>query len=103
MATATEADVGETFMSLTAPDEAGEVTAGSFYAEEAISLPFLVTVDFLSDKRNIDPPDILHKAVCLTLRTRGGPVRHLHGLVRRIAATGEQLRDIFTYNIEVVP
>lgn len=104
MATATEAEVGDTLLSLTVSgNKAGLVTAISFYAEETISLPFLVTVDFISDQQNIDPAAVLYQAAVLKITVPEGPVNYFHGMIRRITATGVQLRSAYTYNIEIVP
>ena len=71
--------------------------------EEALDEPFLGVIDMVSARSTIDPTTMLHQPVCLTLRFDYGASRHVHGLVRRFAATGGVGRQIFGYRAEIVP
>jgi type VI secretion system secreted protein VgrG len=70
---------------------------------EALSEPFLCSVDVASAKGQIDPDDLLHRPVCLVLKLAECTPRYVHGLVRRFGATGPLTREMFGYRIEIVP
>ena len=75
----------------------------SFHAEEAISAPFSVTVEAISEKSAIDPSTILFQPACLTITFGSGPARIINGMVRSFVATGEPVRDQYAYTLTVVP
>jgi type VI secretion system secreted protein VgrG len=90
------------FLSLT-PLGGGTMTPISFWAEEAISKPFLVTVEAISDRPNLDPAVFLYHPACLVLAAKSGPTRYFNGIVRRFVASGERSRIGWAYSMEVVP
>jgi len=97
------ADVKVPLLSLTAPAAAGATTPIAFWAEEQLTHPYLLTVDFLSDKKDITPDQLLYQPVCLTVTNWEGPVRYFHGIVRRMSSATSESRDQWAYSIEVVP
>jgi type VI secretion system secreted protein VgrG len=60
-------------------------------------------VDAVSTRDRIDPDDLLHQPVCVTVTLADCPPRQVHGLVRRFAATGPLARGMTGYRMEVVP
>ncbi len=75
----------------------------SFHAEEAISAPFVVTVETVSDRPAIDPDTVLYQPACLKVRHGSGDPRILHGFVRAFSATGQPARGRFSYTLTIVP
>jgi type VI secretion system secreted protein VgrG len=72
-------------------------------AEEAISQPFRIAIDAVSEQRQIDPNTILNYPACVTLTRSDNPTRHFHGIVRRCAAGGSAPRGYWGYTIELAP
>jgi uncharacterized protein involved in type VI secretion and phage assembly len=66
------------------------MTPITFWAQEAISNPFLVTIMATSDQANLDATIFLYQPVCLTVSITGGPTRYFNGTVRRFTAAGVQ-------------
>lgn len=93
----------EGFLTLTAPAGVGPFTPTRFSASEALTEPYLLTIEALSPQENIDPTKLLYQPVCLTLTHWEGPVRYFHGVVRRLRAGIGRARDQWPYAIEVVP
>jgi type VI secretion system secreted protein VgrG len=90
-------------MSMTSPLGANVLVPTALELEEGLSEPFLCTLDMVSARQSIDPNDLLHQPVCVTLRSNPDASRKVHGLVRRFAATGARERGMFGYRAEVVP
>lgn len=97
-------------LALTVPSQGGTMTPVTFWAQEAISGPFLVTLQATSDQANLDPTIFLYHPVCLTVTASGGPTRYFNGIVRRFVAAGSsriggrsQSGESWAYNMEVVP
>jgi type VI secretion system secreted protein VgrG len=99
--TPSAAQTQQPFLSLTAPLKG--MTPISFWAEETISKPFLVTIEALADQPDLDPTVFLYHPVCLTLADKSGPKRYFHGIVRRFVAGEGRFRDYWAYSMEVVP
>jgi type VI secretion system secreted protein VgrG len=90
-------------ISMTSPLGANILVPTVLELEEALSEPFLCTLDMVSARESIDPNDLLHQPVCVTLRSTPDASRNVHGLVRRFAATGAMERGMFGYRAEIVP
>ena len=90
-------------LSMTSPLGANALTPASMEFDEALSEPFLCSLDAVSSRDQIDPDDLLHQPVCLTVTLSDHPPRCIHGLVRRFAATGPLARGMFGYRMEIVP
>ena len=70
--------------------------------EEAVSRPFLFTVDFTSEETAISASDLLGKGVTLHLALTHGKPRAIHGLVRRFVNLGTD-KYLTRYRAELVP
>jgi type VI secretion system secreted protein VgrG len=90
-------------MSMTSPLGDGVLVPAALGLEEALSEPFLCILDVVSKRATIDPNQLLFQPVCAMLQSRDGVERHVHGLVRRLAATGSVGRDLCGYRMEIVP
>jgi type VI secretion system secreted protein VgrG len=97
-------------LSLTVPANGGTMTPITFWAQEAISNPFLVTIKATSNQANLDPTTFLYQPVCLTVTVNSGPTRYFNGIVRRFTAAGAQSINggtqstgAWAYDMEVVP
>ncbi len=71
--------------------------------EEAVSTPFLFTVDMLSEKDTILATQILRKPLVVELDMGGGTTRYIHGLVRRFIQMDSAFSDLYAYRAEIVP
>lgn len=89
---------------ITSPLGADVLIPVALTGTEALSRPFLFTVDFVSETASIDAVKILGQAVTLHLeRTdKAGQVRDIHGIVRRFTALGND-QYLFRYRAEIVP
>jgi type VI secretion system secreted protein VgrG len=90
-------------LSMTSPLGQDVLLPAAIDLQEALSEPFLCQLDAVSSRDQIDPDDLLHQPVCLTVTLAGCPPRCVHGLVRRFAATGPLTRNMFGYRMEIVP
>jgi type VI secretion system secreted protein VgrG len=90
-------------LSLSTALGAGALQPISFHAEEAINAPYSVTVEAISDQATIDPDTVLFKPACLTITFGSTASRILHGMVRSFVATGEPVRDKYSYTLTFVP
>lgn len=90
-------------ISMTSPLGANVLVPTALQLDEALSEPFLCTLDMVSARESIDPDDLLHQPVCVTLRSNPDFSRKVHGLVRRFAATGSMERGMFGYRAEIAP
>src|SRR5690349_16426934 len=80
------------------------VVAVSMVGEEAVSRPFLFTVDLVSTESPSDVMDLLGRPVTLHIAPPDGKERLVHGLVRRLLTSGRDRRiQHDRYRIEVVP
>lgn len=71
---------------------------------EAVSAPFLFTVDFVSANPSIAPADLLGKPVGLSILRPDESVRPVHGLVRRFSNLGlSGTAGLTRYRAELVP
>ena len=71
--------------------------------EEAVSTPFLFTVDMLSEKDTILASQILRKPLVVELDMGGGTTRYIHGLVRRFIQMDSTFSSLYAYRAEIVP
>jgi type VI secretion system secreted protein VgrG len=82
---------------------AGVLRAVSFRTEELISAPYSVTVEAISRNAAINPDGILFQPACLTIKVGSAAPRIIQGLVRSFVATGEPVRDQYSYTLVFVP
>ena len=73
-----------------------------FTGEEALSTPFLFTLDMASEDDAVDPAALLRKPVCVTVVLPDGSERPIHGRVRRFVQLGRS-HALTSYQAEVVP
>ncbi|HTZ72063.1 MAG TPA: type VI secretion system tip protein TssI/VgrG [Acetobacteraceae bacterium] len=90
-------------LSLTTPLGAGVLQPISFQADEALSAPFAVEVEAVSDQSNIDPTGILYKQVSLSVYRTTGGTRIFNGMVRAFSAAGLPQRGKYLYRLSIVP
>jgi len=70
---------------------------------EAIQRPFLIEAEVLSARTDLQPGDLLGKAVTITLAPDGQPQRHFNGMVRAFGVAGMEDRTLARYRLEAVP
>jgi type VI secretion system secreted protein VgrG len=99
----TDISRGTALLSLTTPLGANVLLPANMVVEEALSEPFVCSVEAVSAREQIDPDGLLHQPVCLIVRQADCEPRHVHGLVRRFASTGPTGRGMHGYRLEVVP
>ena len=80
-----------------------ELQAVSFHTDETISVPYMVTVETVSDSASIDPDSVLYKPACLKVTFGQPQPRILHGFVRSFVATGEPQRGRYSYSLTFAP
>jgi type VI secretion system secreted protein VgrG len=90
-------------LSMTSPLGRDVLIPTRFTCDEALGEPYLAVVEAVSDRAAIDPASILYQPVCVALHPRLQAPRYLHGLVRRITATGAEPGHRHGYRLEVVP
>jgi type VI secretion system secreted protein VgrG len=73
-----------------------------FAGEEAVSTPFLFTVDMLSEQQSIDATQMLRKPLVVEL-SMDGSTRYIHGLVRRFIEQDSAYSSLYAYRAEIVP
>lgn len=73
-----------------------------FSGEEALSSPFMFTVDLVSEDPEIDGEALLRSNFRIELDLPDGGTRSIHGIVRRFVQRGRE-RDLTSYRAEVVP
>jgi type VI secretion system secreted protein VgrG len=71
--------------------------------EEAVSTPFVFTVDLLSEKETIGAGDIMRKPIVVSLDMGDGKTRYIHGLVRRFLQQDSAFSSLYSYRAEIVP
>jgi len=60
-------------------------------------------VETVCERASVDPDTVLYQPACLKIAYGAGEKRILHGMVRSFAATGQPVRDRFTYMLTFVP
>ena len=75
----------------------------SMSGEEAVSTPFLFTVDMLSEQESILPSQMMRKPLVVELDMGNGTTRYIHGLVRRFIQMDSAFSSLYAYRAEVVP
>jgi type VI secretion system secreted protein VgrG len=73
-----------------------------FTGTEAISTPYVFTLEMVSENAAIDPEALLRKRVCMSMELADGTMRHVNGLVRRFSQ-GTIDGKLTNYRAEVVP
>lgn len=75
-----------------------------FTAREAISAPYLVSVEAVSENPSIAADELLMQPVTVEVYNHQGVLtRHFHGLVRSFTRTGRRAEYLTGYRMEVVP
>ncbi len=82
------------------PDDA--LLLEGFEGREAVSEPFLFTLDLVSEDPDIDGAALLRSEIRIDIDLPDGEVRPIHGIIRRFAQRGQD-RDLVSYRAEVVP
>lgn len=72
-----------------------------FSGREAVSNPFLYTLEMISEDDAVDPGGLLRQPMVVTLVLPDGE-RHIHGLVRRFVQLGQN-EELTFYRAEIVP
>lgn len=94
---------GVHLLTLTTGAGADVLNPVSFHAVEAISTPFVVEVDAVSDQQTIDPTTVLFKPACLSVVRPVGGTRLFNGMVRAFTASGTPQRGKYSYRLSIVP
>jgi type VI secretion system secreted protein VgrG len=89
-------------MRVTTPLGTDVLLLESLSGEEAMSVPFELTLDMLSTDAGINPKQLLRQGVGVTLDLADGGQRYLHGRVRRFVQLG-RAGALTSYRAEVVP
>jgi type VI secretion system secreted protein VgrG len=74
----------------------------ALYGEEAVSTPFLFTVDMLSETTEIDGSQLLRQPITVEL-DMDGSTRYINGLVRRFTEMDVAYSGLYAYRAEIVP
>lgn len=88
---------------LTMTSPVGDLEPVALHATEAISTPFVFTVDVVSDEQGLNPDRLLSHPACVTLNIQDAPPRHFHGIIRTFHAGGINPRGCWRYTAELVP
>ena len=89
---------------LATPPGSAPLVPVSLVAEEAVSEPFLFTVDFTSPSGSIAAADVLGKPLPLGIPLTDGTTRPVHGIVRRFTNLGRTgPTGQWRYRAEIVP
>ena len=87
----------------TRPFQENTLHAIALSARERLSQPFKARITAVSTRRAIDPNELVGRPVCLTVRLPPRGDRFIHGVVRRLEAVSQPLRDRWHYVLDVVP
>lgn len=90
-------------LTMTTPLGSGVLEPIALHATEALTTPFLFTVETVSDQKDIDPNKILYNPCCVTLNRVNTPARQFHGIARGFHAGGMYGRGQWRYTLELVP
>jgi len=90
-------------MTMTCGAAGAQFTPIAFSADEAISAPFLLHIDAVSPRGDLQASDLLHQSVTLTVNDSNGAARYFNGLVRQMSVLGQTLRGQWRYDLDVVP
>lgn len=82
---------------------ATQFIAVGFHAEEAISAPFNLSIDFYAAGTPLAPDSYLFQPLTLQVARPGGPERYFNGMIRRLVTHGTATRGYGFYRFEVVP
>jgi type VI secretion system secreted protein VgrG len=89
---------------LATPPGGAPLVPVSLTGEEAVSQPFLFTVDFTSPSASITAADVLGKPLPLGIPLVDGSTRPVHGIVRRFMNLGRSgPTGEWRYRAEIVP
>ena len=89
-------------MKVTTPLGADALLLSGFAATEAVSAPFVLSLNLLSEDDTIAGTDLLRKPVSVSLKLASGDERIFHGIVRQFMQFGREER-LIAYRMEVVP
>nr|WP_321983243.1 type VI secretion system tip protein TssI/VgrG [uncultured Lichenicoccus sp.] len=95
-------DDANRLLSLTTPLGPHALSPISFQADEALSTPFHVSIEAVSDQSAIDADALLFKAISLAINQHA-TTRYLNGVVRAVTASGLPVRGKWRYTLDVVP
>lgn len=70
---------------------------------EAISTPFLIEAEVLSQNEDLGPGDLVGKEIACVVQMQSVPSRRFHGVVRSFGRTGALGRGYTVYRLEAVP
>ncbi|MGH9886556.1 MAG: type VI secretion system tip protein TssI/VgrG, partial [bacterium] len=90
-------------MRATSPLGADVLLLDRLSGSEAMSQPFVLTLDFLSLDGGIDPNALLKKPIGVTIDLPDKGKRYFHGWVRRFVQLGRDADKLVAYQAEVVP
>lgn len=90
------------FLSMTSPLGPDALIPVRLRAEEAISTPYRIRIEAVSD-HTVTPDGLLNHPACITLQAPSAPARYFHGIVRSLRETGAAVRRFRGYELELVP
>ncbi len=82
---------------------ATDFIAVGFHAEETISAPFSLSIDFYAAGSPLSPDSYLFQPLTLKVARPNGPERYFNGMIRRLVTHGTAIRGYGFYRFEVVP
>lgn len=89
----------ETLFTLTIEGLEHDLRVLEFQGTEAISTPFAIKVELVSERPNLDLESMLHKQAFLAFNNRGNGI---HGQIYRIAQ-GDSGKRLTRYSLTLVP
>lgn len=79
-----------------------ELLLAGFSGVEAVSQPFVFTLELLSENQAVDPATLLRTSATVSLQLPNGAWRHLNGVISRFTQLGQR-DDLTFYRAEIVP
>lgn len=79
------------------------LTLRRLQVREAISRPFQIVAEAISQRADIAASELVNQAVTFTVAPSDKEPRHFHGLVRAFGAVGKDERGYTVYRIEAAP
>ncbi|WP_421988714.1 type VI secretion system Vgr family protein [Roseococcus sp.] len=93
----------ERLLEIASPLGADKLILRRLSVQEAIGRPFALTAEVISPEMDIQPAELIGKAVTCTIRIEHVPARQFHGIVRGFSRIGAFGRGLAAYRLEVVP
>jgi type VI secretion system secreted protein VgrG len=84
------------------PLGADTLLLSEFEGTEAVSTPYLFTLELLSEEDSVDAMSLLRKPVVITIKLASGGERFIHGVVRQFMQLGRK-QGLNGYRMEIVP